>query len=1329
MMNLAKKSGLCAMSIIMCLCLAVSVLAINSLQFAAADDLYNKEQIVSLFQSEDASVTLSDGGLIVKQSSAISNNVFENGTEKNPDEGANQTTVLKLKDPLYLADNTKNDVLLELDIRSISGISGASELFRDTDAIIISLTDTKDPSNYISILLAAIGMNGGSYSRVQARASGQKFYGYRNTTNNNANIYENNQSDKAATAILASWTDTGDSVKLYYDNTERSLFVSPAHGSYRDAEGNIIGNNPFLVRDFRGYGWDKTVPHAKLTEEDEPSWNKGFETAYLTITAVRKLRDSGNNIMYDDFGERLGLNYASKNFRNRGTLSNEGCHYTIKEIDGQSFIPSGDGVIHNSVYNYYADGKVTAGKAPIPAVKKVGVLSGAVSDPDFTSNLFIKVTKGNETIPTYGTNNGKWQEECYFLAEEDGTYTIGYYKDSEFKNLICEGSIKAIIGGEFEFSEGIGEISEEPALSVNDSNLYSGLKIETMQESSVAYLQGIEVSEMTAENKLFEFIFLPEQIGSFDFWQLTLIFTDAENENNKMTVSLRHNNASPGKLTSVSAAGSDQKLLGKRSIRDTYGEGEFATPLAVGFEGEGYKGLKNSSVALYYDNEQGRLYASPEYNQKSNTVSEAKQLVRDFRETDLHIDKIYAGDYPDQADADNLKLKQSSWAGFTSGKVNLEIRFSEITENHTAGILVTAVGGRTLTKHVYCNPAESDGVVGYSYPLPAPQCYDKPETGLIDFYDNGGKVEVEGPDGRKIFISDNVFVPKTPGKYTAYYTKNFYGTDYVDSFTFQVFDTETAPQIDIVVRDETFDSGVEVYAGSALNVAVTAKTALYCDSSKDCDVVLEVKKDGVLQKTFTAEEIGKEFCYFTFENAGDYEFIYTATDYVGRTQTEVYTISVVRTAIESAGNEWMFELGEQMPQFSENDIKIYDISSEAKVELNSGNAVISVKITVKFGEEEFVDYTTSFNFGKCGEYYIKYAVTYSLLNNGETGSGELIRKIEVRDTVAPEFEDTVPISGNLKEDTSYNSTKSAVYLKAKSGTQITIGKLSAFDRRGDSRLDLSENVKTFLISPNGEKKEIVIEGASPLTLERGIWYIWYEINDDRNLTKKIFSIDVRDEWYAFSEPTISENYEVNTEINLPVLEITDFNGSIAKIPVEIKIFYGLNEIEVQNGKFTPKYIGNYKIFYSASANGEQISSEVEIDVKDTQKPIISTDAIKTEGYTGEYFYFTLPVATDNYDTYLSVAVSLIDGTTVTELSDLFFIPEKAGEYKLRFTCEDSSGNSGIAEVTIKIEDRTAGCGCNGIIAGKSEAFPLIVLILSGMIIVMCLRKARSSKNK
>lgn len=342
-------------------------------------------------------------------------------------------------------------------------------------------------------------------------------------------------------------------------------------------------------------------------------------------------------------------------------------------------------------------------------------------------------------------------------AAEQGAYTTEYAFNAGgtvvryTRNFVVRPATASL------FVSGGANMTSQTGKAWYNNNL-NGLILSANSGFSATYTAPIDMAGKTKDDLLIELAIIPDEVGIENFKQLTLTFSDVEDDSNAFKIDIVSGTLSGdgANRSYVKAAAPNQILSGRHSggTSHLFVGGFSGTFTVFSFSGTNKSSeLSNKTLRFYYDDAEKAVYLSYTGN--------IKTLIADFDSSD---------------DFSTL------WGGFTSGKANLTVRAG----NYTSGsctVLIKNLDGFDLSKE-YVNEdyapilnVDLDGyaedslpvaVKGKSYKIFPATAYKKVE-GKIDC---GVKVyrDYNQPNQTEVEVTDGAFITEYAGKYTIVYT-------------------------------------------------------------------------------------------------------------------------------------------------------------------------------------------------------------------------------------------------------------------------------------------------------------------------------------------------------------------------------------------------------------------------------------------------------------------------------------------------------------------------------------------------------------------------------
>ena len=1190
-------------------------------------------------------------------------------------EGDNQETTVTFKNPVYLADNGTETPFVSFSLFS------KNQTNRDIDAIIFTLIDVENAENHISVMLGLWDDSNGNKGIMYAKGSGQKFVGYHHT-GNGARSWNYPDSQGTLLARNGIGKNLLETIGFYYDYATQKVYCDMYWASY-ESRGQVFGGK-VLIRD--------------LSEElpgYEAAYTQGIERAYLKITTVK-----GWNLYTDEYGETSNFRHlVGVKHTAMGPISDSGAQYLLRTIDGQDLKTEADGktITDNgkiSGYRAKTENVGTPGEHIVPALMGHSVLRGEIEDKAYTSSLYLQSSGGTLS----GTESGKWTENTKLNLIADGTYTVGYYTDAECTQKVAEYTIilgkakqidydNLVFGGNDALFSG-SVSAEKKFFATGNSERKSGYTVSAKSGVHITYGKTIQLSSLTKDTPLVEFMPLLSKVPSFDFRRIYFKFSDAINPERYFCVDFEYAGTWGGEALStvVYAYGDNQDRYGLKYIRNLneYDCGVAAQSLSgVATKGE------YTTFGLYYDAAENCLYMSPTYSWAAGGVSVGKAKLRDFDN-----DQIAIGN-----GGTTKKEDEPFWNGFESDSVVMEFWVTNLDSSvNAANVGITKIAGESLGQKLSVK-MPSYGITGYEYNLPEPDYFNY-LTDSFQNFDSAAKsaIRVFAPDGEETEVSGGKFTPDKSGEYKILYAVLEGDISYGYYAVLNVYAAAEAPSIEFDVSESTVLYGMSLYLGNEITLKASASSEILLSEDKMLDVKGELFLNGNKIADLDVSQT------FVCSQTGRYEAVFAAEDYVGRTGEKKIVFFVTRTSIVFVGSaraEENLDITNGKLSAKREDIVVEDVyfddGTESRV-ASADFAEYDVTLQVRKDGDDWAAWSDSYVFFATGTYEIRYAVTYRITQGGETYTAEVIRKITAIDNHAPEFEGESNVTGatpNGKDGVNEN-------YKAKKGASVTFSFLKAYDVLFGKKTELGD-VIIKITAADGSVQNITERfenGTCTAVLnDTGKYYVIYEATDGTWTAKKTLVFEVKEYWLNFIAPETLENAEFGKEYNLPVLTLSDLNGgNVSDAAIGIAIYKTETQFVAVNGnKWTPDVSGKMRVVWTASKGDETITCERILTVEDNTPPVISfVEEPKTTAYVGETYVLPRIAVTDNADSGIDYEIYLTFNGERKKLQNANFIPDREGEYLIEIECADLSGNKTVQKITVSVgaaaKEKEKGCG-------------------------------------
>lgn len=437
---------------------------------------------------------------------------------------------------------------------------------------------------------------------------------------------------------------------------------------------------------------------------------------------------------------------------------------------------------------------------------------------------------------------------------------------------------KEFISSGSDFYNEYTESSEDLGLEDWQQN---GIKFSpTAANRWVEYKNVVDISTYTSDDVLLAFTPLTSTRGNAEIYEFDIKITDADDENNYLLIKAKPSQWFPATFTvetaTIDPCGYKWGGAYPNYLEETFG---FSDNYQVGFDGltrENTKfttsDIRHRSIILHYDYLDKSLWVTGQYGNK--------YCIMDL-------------DWSESMGYGN------EWQGFTSGRVKISFASKQHRASEPSYMILnvfnTPMCGTTVDDTeapVIMFGDEVDGenapaaVVGNNYTLPGYYCLDVISGSLIC------SVSVTDPDGNSVDASSGSFTPAKAGYYTAVY-RGVDGAGNPAQTTLKILANKAVPTIAITAEPDRTD----VLVGEKVYIP----EAVYTLTEGAVIVSEEVK---VIRAGYAAEEVSIEDGTFTPLFAGEYRVIYTAVDYLGfkHSETLVYTVQYSENGIVEKGS-------------------------------------------------------------------------------------------------------------------------------------------------------------------------------------------------------------------------------------------------------------------------------------------------------------------------------------------------------------------------------------------------------------------------------------------
>ena len=457
-----------------------------------------------------------------------------------------------------------------------------------------------------------------------------------------------------------------------------------------------------------------------------------------------------------------------------------------------------------------------------------------------------------------------------------------------------------------------------------DGATKNGLDVSLAFGASIDFHSVIDVSG-SQDKTLTSFYIKPSQKGYNDFLRLNITFTDVEDSSNYLKFTLRSSEESR-LYVYAQAGGAGQGTVGFESGFNRYHSGGiYGTPSSNSFSG-GFDPIEEDLIEVKYNDSTKQIFIN-------NTLV---------------------------CDMDDPTFFSSLWYGFKGGRCTMSISAAEYIGS-SANFVLDSLYGVDLSAETFIDTQPPEIIIdraGYSnFPDAIVGCaYKVPEATAKDVQDGNRKVTAkvfksyQTPALKsEVSINDRRFVPDAEGTYTIEYSAEDASGNQAQKKTIEINAKKDSGELNASVNM----TGIKTVASAGERIAIGNLDI----SNSAGNVVTNISftsPDG------TVELVGDDMI-FVPETEGEYRVKYYLIDFVGKTYSFEYTVTVSCNQFAVFSDE--IDLPEyflsgytyQIPEYksyvySETGKK--EVAVDIKVKLDSGevfelDADRKIKITTK----------------------------------------------------------------------------------------------------------------------------------------------------------------------------------------------------------------------------------------------------------------------------------------------------------------------------------------------------------------------------------------------
>ena len=858
-----------------------------------------------------------------------------------------------------------------------------------------------------------------------------------------------------------------------------------------------------------------------------------------------------------------------------------------------------------------------------------------------------------------------------------------------------------------------------------DSSVYqtgiTGLRTSIGMDSVFYYNEIFNVNELSQSQPVIEFFTLPKMLGNYDARIILVRLTDVYDSENYVEVAFRRwagLDDWASNVTYLSASTNGQNWVGVEGSKLHTDSTYAGLPVYVSMIGE----------SIYNDNGVRRV----------DTVVGKQSMGFYLSGTDV-VATVNGKAYGTVCSLDNPSYFSHTWKGFTTGEVTMSVEALEYNVSSEMNLMITKLGGKNVSDNgelLDVTPPVIDidmqgeesvvtAVVGMPYPIYSATAYDlyskvcKVHTTVYGSYGTASQFNVD--------IKNGTFTPRQEGAYTIEYkAQDAYGN--ITTKTLRVNAVAQKSDLVILFEGEQTEGKVGAY------VPVASVQAIGGHGQKT--IMISVKKGGVVYEV-------KNGAFYP-EEAGVYTIVYVATDRLGFSVTDGYTVSVVKADAP---------IFLQEPILPEYFIvgKKYVLPQAYATDYNDNKK--QIKATIKI-EDIAGEHTYNEN-----EYYVvpenaeTVMITYSALNAEKTYTKQVwdVRATEKTIDLTKYF---VVENMNLTSQSRYTEfSASTVIGKAKFinslyadglSTEFRVDKATmgglkkimftlsdvetnetlelAFNGKTVSLNGVTANLKPTATFANGElfsfkyrtNKTIELDTAGTIRITDYVDFAGFTSG------KVNLLISVEGKGGKFCLETINgQRFNDATADNIrPEIILENVIVPVAKlgetvtvskalcidvldpfVSASVSVAFGKGNVQSVDGvelknqdtsrdwQFVAKDYGDYIVTYIATDGvGRKQQYNYIITVLDSGMPTITVNGnVQTTASLGTAI--TLPTATavDDVDGEIECKVFVFGPDSSVRFAKNTFAPKKKGIYRICYTATDKAGNITVVEFKVEVK--------------------------------------------
>ena len=642
----------------------------------------------------------------------------------------------------------------------------------------------------------------------------------------------------------------------------------------------------------------------------------------------------------------------------------------------------------------------------------------------------------------------------------------------------------------------------------------------------------------------------------------------------------------------------------------------------------------------------------------------------------------------------------------------MKVTVTEMTDDTTAKFIIYNLNGQALNGKdgklmstsgygLYVPQGEARFVdLADTFPAPYASSVltgEKPFVGTIEIVDENGNVVLP-----KQAYSENVtFTPAVAGNYIAYYGGMADENGCVRlAYNLGVYNGE---EDRFAYAFEVKNCAIQM---NTYNDAVLAKMGVEIGAkvfASNLTTALTIRKDGAVYNGHENVTIGANYTY-AFQNSGSYELIYTVKTAAGGEVSYSTTIDVVgmtgfiKTAesVVMLGDDAIWDAKDFTIYYC-NEGEISDFLIAAKV--YDGNNWVDIN-TVPAASVNLKDALLALGEGE-------WLVSFEVSKDGES---LLLEKTFIsKDAYPPVI--SAQGFGEGFISVPEKDSETVKYFVVLEGTESVIPAANAIDEV-DGAVALSILLKT---PADTSAQEVAADTV--IRFVAGEYVIVYRAVDNAgNETSFFYFVEVKTLWLTITAQV--DTLELGSAVVIPTPSVVNgFSGeTVADFTWTAKVTLGGEELKKVGGKYVPMYTGEYAIVYTVTYGDLSQEWSLAFVVEDTTEPVITVDGeYAAEAKVGDTISLLEAEVEDEGTTSLLITVIYNGATRVQVSEDNTFVVGNAGQYVIRYTATDMSGNTTNVEFTINVaapvvDAPASSGGCSGVVGNVAAISVLMTLV-------------------